>query len=183
VITSGKLVEELRQATDNELSFMAAVKESFQTDYTLGEVVHTDTYHITIIRTKLTHNLSVLFPHVHDEIVASFNDVITLSGQEWTAIPALDTVMQVVCRASSRIFVGLPLCRDPDYQKLAIQFTIDVVTAGTLINMFPNILKPLAGRVFSTLPKNVKECMKHLKPIVEERQRDTPGGHVVLAHF
>lgn len=27
VLTSGKLVEELRQATDNELSFMDAVKE------------------------------------------------------------------------------------------------------------------------------------------------------------
>lgn len=29
VITSGKLIDELRQATDNELSFMGAVKEVY----------------------------------------------------------------------------------------------------------------------------------------------------------
>lgn len=31
---------------------------------------------------------------------------------EWTAVPALNTMMQVVARTSSRIFVGLPLCRE-----------------------------------------------------------------------
>ena len=29
---------------------------------------------------------------------------------EWQSVPVMDTMMKVVCRASNRIFVGLPLC-------------------------------------------------------------------------
>lgn len=69
--------------------------------------------------------------------------------------------MQVVCRTSNRLFVGLPLCgycnrpvsqnvlrvdistgRDPDYIKLNIQFTIEVAMAAQGINLFPDLLKP-----------------------------------------
>lgn len=36
------------------------------------------------------------------------------------------------------------LGRDPDYLDLNVTFTIDVVTKGQIINMFPNFLKPCA---------------------------------------
>lgn len=78
---------------------------------------------------------------------------------EWTKIPALRTVMKIVCRTSNRLFVGLPLCmyfffslykclnqnilgRNPDYRALNEEFTISVFKGGYIINLFPNILKP-----------------------------------------
>ena len=70
-------------------------------------------------------------------------------------------MMKLVCRTSNRIFVGLPLCtllsssinrgarahnvgtgRDPDYGKLNIEFTVDVVKSALLINLFPEFLRP-----------------------------------------
>jgi hypothetical protein len=65
--------------------------------------------------------------------------------------------MKVVCRASNRIFVGLPLCtwllslkyyvlifegRNSDFVDLNVQYTVDVVKTATILRMLPNFLKP-----------------------------------------
>jgi hypothetical protein len=56
---------------------------------------------------------------------------------EWLTVPAFDTMMQIVCRTSNRLFVGLPLCRDPDFIKLNVDYAMDVIIAGQMINMLP----------------------------------------------
>jgi len=66
--------------------------------------------------------------------------------------------MNIVCRASNRIFVGLPHCessilvfkslsdmnpgRDPDFVALNVQFTADVLQAAALLHLFPPFLRP-----------------------------------------
>jgi hypothetical protein len=44
---------------------------------------------------------------VFDSCGAEIHDSVVL---EWKSITALNSVLQVVCRASNRHFVGLPLC-------------------------------------------------------------------------
>ena len=89
---------------------------------------------------------------------------------DWTSFKALETFMNIVCRASNRIFVGLPLCkssilvfkslsdmnpgRDPDFAALNVQFTTDVLQAAVLLRLFPPFLRPcvifvLGGGVYS----------------------------------
>ena len=46
-------------------------------------------------------------------------------------------LMQYITDLTAR-FTG----REPEYMKLNIQFTIDVVLGGITINLFPNVLKP-----------------------------------------
>jgi hypothetical protein len=65
----------------------------------------------------------------------------------------------IVCRASNRMLVGLPLCarflvitliliqcftigRDPDYLELNKQFAFDVIKSNRILRMFPHLLKP-----------------------------------------
>ncbi|THH31099.1 hypothetical protein EUX98_g3096 [Antrodiella citrinella] len=170
IVTGPKLIEELRKAGDDELSFDEAVADSLQVDYTLGPAIHHNGYHIPIIRTTLTRNLGALFPDVQDELSAAFNDIIPPS-KEWTKVPALATMMEVVCRTSNRIFVGLPLCRDPDFMSLNIEFTVDVVKSALMINLFPQFLRPLVGRLLSPVPSKIRRAARHLKPVIEERYR------------
>ena len=76
---------------------------------------------------------------------------------DWQSIRVMDKIMKVVCRASNRMFVGLPLCmwllslkyctlsfegRDPDFVDLNVQYTVDVVKTATILRMLPNFLKP-----------------------------------------
>ena len=98
-----------------------------QTDYTLGQNVTDNPYHLPIIRSQLTQALPLLVPEVHDEVVTACNEFIPITEgslitrpfllkdldniwTEWQSIRAVDTVMKVVGRASNRVFVGLPLC-------------------------------------------------------------------------
>ena len=80
-----------------------------------------------------------------------------LEHPEWKSVPALSSAQKVVCRTTNRVFVGLPLCepsplsfafiscalgRDPEWIDLNIQYTIDVMTGGAVLGLFPDLLKP-----------------------------------------
>lgn len=83
-------------------------------------------YHIPVCA-RLTRNLGVLYDGIHDEIAASFDDVLPdishgaslifmersflICSAGWVKVAAVDSAMQVVCRTTNRAFVGLPLCK------------------------------------------------------------------------
>lgn len=174
VYVSGRpLVEELRKAPEDVLSFNAAVAEALQTEHTLGSTIVSNHYHVSIIRSQLTRNLGVLFPDIVDEAKAAFGDNVDAKFQEneWVKLPAYDTVMNVVARISNRVFLGLPVCRDPGFIKLSIKITLDVVKSGQLLRPLPRFLRPLAARWFSAVPGNLKESTEYVGPIIADRRR------------
>ncbi|KAF8844225.1 cytochrome P450 [Paxillus ammoniavirescens] len=172
VIVSGpQFVEDVRKASDDELSFMEATNDNLNTEYTLGHDVHHNPYHVATIRSQLTRNLGILFPDIRDEIVTAFEESLDLQGNEWKSVPAFQTIQEVVCRTTNRVFVGLPLCRNPDWIDLTNRFTLDVVKGGVMIALFPKVLAPLVARFMTSVPGSARRGMKHLGPIIEERRR------------
>lgn len=105
---------------------------------------------------------------MREELQAAFEDAIPPSD-DWVKVPALDTIRQVVCRTSNRIFVGLPLCRNKDFQDLNIQFATDVIVAAITLQLMPAFLRSLTGRYLTTLPKSIARATKHLEPVILER--------------
>jgi len=75
----------------------------------------------------------------------------------------------VICRATNRVFVGVPLCRDLDYQKLNLSFAISVTIFGTIIGWFPKPLRPIVSRMLSNLPSKIQQEVEFIRPMVEER--------------
>ncbi|EGN99661.1 hypothetical protein SERLA73DRAFT_159877 [Serpula lacrymans var. lacrymans S7.3] len=173
VILSGpKLVEEIRKAPEDYLSAREGFSDILKPKYTLGhETIH-NPYHVSVILTQLTRNLAARFPDIIDEIKTSFDDNIQLVDYEWKSVPAYETIVRVVCRTSNRVFVGLPLCRDPDWNDLVSGFALDVVKVAVTIGLFPDFVAPFVGRLLSNLPRSVRRGMKHLQPIIEERQKN-----------
>ena len=149
-------------------------------EYSLGSEIVTDPYNIAVIRTSLNRNLAACYPNIQDEVVQSFKDVLSLDGDgeprtirlhrpltclcdictEWKAVPAMKTVLRIVCTVSNRFFVGLPLCtsqagthdkmadgymctgRDPDYLDMSMTFTVDVMKTAIVVNLTPKFLQP-----------------------------------------
>ncbi|KAL5531375.1 hypothetical protein ACEPAG_4252 [Sanghuangporus baumii] len=186
VLNRRDLIEEVTKASDEKVSFNEASADLFISKWTFGENIIKSHYHIPIIRNRLTRLLPTVFDDVMDEIEHAFNDLIPAAVEkEWVAIPTLDTARNVVCRTSNRIFVGLPLCRDPDYIDLNINHTIDIMkTVFTLIRV-PEILRPIISPFVSTAPRNIRRGMRLLGPVLEERFRlyeengdDWPGKPV-----
>ncbi|KZT08274.1 cytochrome P450 [Laetiporus sulphureus 93-53] len=163
------IIEEVRRMPEAQLSQMQSNREFLQVDYTLGSNVHENPYHVGLIRSNLTRNLTRLFPELHDEVVAAFGDAIRLDGEEWTKVPAMDTMLEIVCRTINRVVVGLPSCRNSDFCDLNKTFTIDTFTGGAIISLFPEFLKPLAAKYLTKVPASVNRGIRHLEPVITER--------------
>ncbi|KAG6919289.1 hypothetical protein DXG01_007421 [Tephrocybe rancida] len=174
VVGSQQLVDELRKAPDDQISFRDAILETIQALYTMGPEVSYDAYHVEVVKLSLTRSLVERFPDVQDEIRTAFEEHVPIT-EEWTPVVALPTIMKIVSRSANRLFVGLPLCQNPDYRDLNIQFTVDVMKAARTINLFPEFLKPtnpsgrLAGRYFTNIEPQIQRAMGHLRPLIQER--------------
>ncbi|GBE89843.1 Ent-kaurene oxidase [Sparassis crispa] len=171
VVTGPKLIDELRSLPDDQASFGEAVNEMLHSEYTIGRDVSEDAYHIGVVRGQLTRNLSALLPDVIDEVGMAFEEHIPVNDEGWLEVSAFSVMTQIVARASSRIFVGVPKCRDRDFLNLAIDFTTDVIMGEVIIGFFPTVLQPIAGRLFSRLGSSTRRATAHLRPIIDERRK------------
>ncbi|KAF8697276.1 hypothetical protein AX14_001384, partial [Amanita brunnescens Koide BX004] len=163
IVASGPdKVEEIRRAPDGVLS----MRDGLEGSSFIREMIASAAQ---VVRAPLTRNIEVRFPDVRNEIIAAFSDHIPARSDEWIKITAYPTIMDIVCRASNRMLVGLPLCRDPDYLELNKRFTIDLIKASYIINMVPPILYPVI-MPFLNVTNGVKRGMRHIGPLVKERE-------------
>ncbi|KAH8103118.1 cytochrome P450 [Cristinia sonorae] len=170
VMVSGEtLVQELRRAADDELSVEKAVNAMIYMEHTFSREVVDNQYHVSVVRTSLTRNLGVLYPIVREELVIASHDYIRPS-KEWMRIDAFQTIMKIVSRTSNRIFVGLPLCRDPEFMKLNLDFTTEVVKVALLFGAVPAFMRGLVVKLTS-LERLKRRAEELLRPLIEERLR------------
>ncbi len=123
--------------------------QQLQTDYTVSRSISADPYHVEVIRGAFTRNIAACFADVQDEIRAAFSDHIPMTeGMElysvadggalaniiidWIEVPAYQAALQIICRASNRMFIGLPLCEHLNPCLISTVFLITLVLeAGT----------------------------------------------------
>ncbi|KZT72304.1 cytochrome P450 [Daedalea quercina L-15889] len=173
IVSGADMNEELRKIPDSHATFHKAAEDLISIRYTLAESIVDRPIHVPVIRGPLTKNLAVLFDDVVDEINSAFADTIgsKLHGDEWTEVNVLMTMAVVISRASNRVFVGLPLCRNDDYLRIVRQFTFDVAKARVLLSWFPKLLKPVVGTLIPWARRATRNASVYLRPIIEDRQR------------
>ncbi|KAG6909195.1 hypothetical protein DXG01_001709 [Tephrocybe rancida] len=174
VVTGKKLINELAQAHDDDLSVIDAVADVLQTEFTMGASIKYDQYHVGVIGSTMTRNLVARFDDVYDEIASACEDVIQERAKgesgEWISVPAFDAVINVIARTGNRLFVGLPLCRNSEYLRLSRNWAIDVFIGAFFINFMPWLLKPLRQRIVDFRRRHFKHPGKdELKKTVTER--------------
>lgn len=169
VVSGPKLIDDIRKAAEHELSFEEAAHENLEVRYTAGPCIAENSYHVPIVRGQLTRNLPFLFNDVRDEVAKAFGDHIPPTD-DWTPVAAHPVIMQIVARATNRVFVGAPKCRDSDWLDLSIQFTADLILGAHIITQFPQFLKPLAARFFTRVPAAIRRGRRHLERTIEHRK-------------
>ncbi|KAJ7509510.1 cytochrome P450, partial [Mycena galericulata] len=169
VVSGATLINEVASAPESILSSVGGTQENLQVDLTIGREVFDNAYHIDVVRTTLTRNLGKCFPDIIDEIGCAFAETLELDGKDWRLVPGLPTLMTVVARTTNRMFVGLPICRNSEYLKLVVQFTIDVAIRAQFINLLPSVLRPSLGPLISSRNHSIRQGVKHLGPLIEYR--------------
>ncbi|KAJ8074970.1 hypothetical protein PM082_019297 [Marasmius tenuissimus] len=168
-------VRDICNAPEDVLSMQAAAEELLQLSKIVGPQFCNETYHIHAIRTSLNLNLARLLPMLLDEIARAFEDSINthLVDDGWTSLKASDLFSRMICRASNRAFVGLPLCRNTEYIDLASQFASHVFSAGTVIKMLiPSSLRGFTGGLFRSVHRHHCRMLRLVEPLVEKRRHE-----------
>ncbi|KAI6042751.1 cytochrome P450 [Pisolithus marmoratus] len=171
VVVGHHHLEDIKKSAEDELSLIEAANDSVKVDYLIGPEINSNPYHIAVTRIHFTRNLDLYYYDVKDEVHTAFEELLGLKDDAWKSVSAVETVRQVVCRASNRVFVGLPLCRDPDWIDLTSRFAVDVAMDANILNMFPKFLVPFVSKQLPNTAGGIKRGTKHLDPIVKERLR------------
>ncbi|KAG6852653.1 hypothetical protein C0991_010165 [Blastosporella zonata] len=132
----------------------------------MGPTVNTNTYHVPVIR-ALTRKIPEVLPGLHQEIIDAYQDLIS-PKDEWVNVKVLDNVMYIVNRVTNFAFVGAPLCRNKEYLKNNIDFTVSVTIGSEVLSCLPLFIRPFASNFLGTNTM-VDRSSKHLQPLIEER--------------
>ncbi|KAI4523121.1 cytochrome P450 [Schizophyllum commune Loenen D] len=174
VVISGRgLVDELRAAREDELSFRQAAERIFQMQYTFGLNLDHHDSQLRVVQGDVTRNIGHCFGEIYDEIETACNDVVAFqNGEEWCTVNAHDAVMTLVNRVGNRYFVGLPLCRHEGFLKANMEFAHGVMQAAGILHKFPSFVRPLIGKYLSPYRAIRHDLLQHIGAVVAQRIRD-----------
>lgn len=170
------MLDDIRKSSEEYLSFGDASLELLQMNHTINYPDLHQEYHVDVVRGPLTRGFPSRFEDIKDEIMASFQAILP-AKEEWKSYPLLGTLIPVICRTTNRLFVGLPLRRNPEWIRINSTLTVDIFSAGNRLNKTPGFLRPIVGRWITTYHKEARIVEKHLTPLVEDRlQKDKELG-------
>ncbi|KZT02240.1 cytochrome P450 [Laetiporus sulphureus 93-53] len=172
VVSGSDMNDELRKVPDSHMSFEEAAREFIQTKYTIAPDADKYPIHIAVIRGPLTRNLGVVFADVVDEVQAAFKEVLPVEGDEWIAVPVIRSMAEIVARATNRVFVGLPFCRNEEYLNTVVNFAFDVSKGRMILSYVPQLFKGIVGSMLPWSKRAINKVGVFIKPIIEERLRN-----------
>ncbi|KAJ7799153.1 cytochrome P450 [Mycena leptocephala] len=162
-------VVEVAAAPAHILSFEEPIWDRLQFQYTVGPEVQNNSYHLEVVRGALTPNLGRCFPRVRDEIVHAFDHVLGVRDTEWKLVQIYPASLQIIARTVNRLYVGLPVCREPEYLQLCIDYTLVIFLRGKTIGLFPKFLRPIVGPLISMRKATLRRALKFLGLLIDER--------------
>ncbi|KAH9918497.1 cytochrome P450 [Fomitopsis serialis] len=171
VVSGAAMNEELRKLPDDQMSFLDAAEDLLQAKYTIAKDILRNPIHIPVIRGPFTRNLAAFMPDVADEIASAVQEAVPDAGDEWVGVVASPAMARVVCRASNRVFIGLPMCRNPEFLEIVLNYTKDVGKSRFIMALTPILFKPIVGSLLPWSKNTLKKIAVLVGPLVNETFR------------
>ncbi|KAJ0163503.1 Ent-kaurene oxidase [Colletotrichum tanaceti] len=171
VILPGNLVDDVKNMPEDKVSLHAEVK----IDHSMAVTkVGGGTYGselLPTVRIDLTRHTNGAIPAILDELrFAMDTELSDVGNDKWSTKMLHMSVTKMSALMLSRIFIGRPISRRPEWLRSAIGYTIDLMRARHALNRYPYWLRLIIGR---WVPE-VKQMQSHLEcgkrilmPIVE----------------
>jgi cytochrome P450 len=174
IVLPNRFADEIRSR--EELNFPKAFEKEFFVNYP-GFDGHRqglidDWFIQDVTRIKLTQSLNLITHDLVDETTAAVHDIFGEDG-EWHTTLLKEGVMELVGRLSSRVFLGLPLCRNRRWLDIAKTYTIDSFVASYIMRVAPPILRPITYWFIpqaTRLRAEVRDARKLIMPEIERRK-------------
>ncbi|XP_006458669.1 hypothetical protein AGABI2DRAFT_115703 [Agaricus bisporus var. bisporus H97] len=182
VLNGEQYVDDIRNASDDVLSFVEAIEETTHTKYVLGPVAE-HPHHVVTLRSNVTRNIATKSDEIRDEVRAALHDLIPATEGPPHVNPLIGVYSQNDRLDTSSEFPSVSVGpdsyagiiskrlagRDPGYCAAMEKYLVDVLISAKIIDCFPELFRPLVGNYVTPVAKTMKQVMKYLAPTVQER--------------
>lgn len=176
-ITNPTVLDEIRTLPVSVMSSRAALDGMVHSKYLFFERIMGEAWHIEFIRRNLTEKLNKVMPEIFNEIVVAWEENTSIgAGDGWTKLSAYQVMLKIISRATNRVYVGIPLCRNEEYLDSLINFAVDIIFDMMILDLTPKFLRPLVNLLLCRRNKTLVIVMKHVGPIFEERRQQINDG-------
>ncbi|KFG80380.1 P450 monooxygenase [Metarhizium anisopliae] len=172
LILSRNYLDDLHNRPPQELSAIHGLIENFGGRYSGLGLLGKHDVGIRAFQMKITPNLAKLCDDMVDELEYSLRTDLP-PCHDWTSVSIQPFILRVVERIVHRTFVGLPLCRDPEWLKAAFGHADNVTITQIAMRSVPCFMRPLLDLClpFSWKYKaHLRAGKKVLIPEVERRR-------------
>lgn len=156
ILTGPEIVLPLSQAKwlveqpEHVLSQTEVNRQFLEADHTfLHPNIVREPVHPGVIRRELTHKLEGFATGIVRELELCLEANWGTDTEAWREVRVYDSMLDVISRLSTRVFVGEDLCRNEEFLKGARGFDRNVVVAAAGLNLLPGFLKPCVVPPFS----------------------------------
>ncbi|KAH7000529.1 cytochrome P450 [Ilyonectria destructans] len=156
---------------DDILSVDAAFADIDQVRWSLGhDKIVTDAYQAMVVKTDINCILENICTAMNNELGVIFDEQFGIDTENWKKINLLPTVKIIVAQAASCFTVGLPLCRNKDYLRTALDINQRLVINAAATGGAPRLLQPLIGTLLNIPTRRLLARMnKWFLPLWKQR--------------
>ncbi|EOD46159.1 putative cytochrome p450 protein [Neofusicoccum parvum UCRNP2] len=179
IILPNKFAEEIRN--DPHLSFSEGISKEFFSEYPGFEafkIIKERDILQEVTRIKLTQSLNFITEDLAEEASSAFKDTIG-DDAEWKEITFKPTVMELVARVSSRVFIGPEGCANKEWLAIFKQYTVDSFAAARDLRTWSPLLRPIVHWFLPScrqLRREMRAARRIVEPIISARRAGAAGG-------
>ncbi|KAF4880297.1 Cytochrome P450 monooygenase 1 [Colletotrichum siamense] len=175
IMLAPKHVDEIRN--DPKLSFLKNTEHDFHAylpgfePFGAGNAIQ---ILIMVAKKQLTKFLAKITKPLSDETAFSFQTVLG-DSTEWHEVGLGHSILNIVSRLSSRVFLGPEICRNEEWLNITVMYVVDSFIAAERLRMVP---KPLRRIVHWFLPEcqrvrsHVAQTRSIIQPVIDARARE-----------
>ncbi|KAI1470984.1 cytochrome P450 [Daldinia caldariorum] len=173
-----KYLGELRLIPSSKLSGVRAQIDNLVHRWTHTTLMMESDLHFRVLQNKLTAELPKYLDMAIEE--AEYGWALDVpQSEEWMEVDIQQMMRNLVARMTSRIFLGLPTCRDLEWLELAIKFPVDTFTTAFTLRRFPPwlhaVIAPLIPARYR-LRNRMKKALDILSPTIAQYRREKVPG-------
>ncbi|CAI6341409.1 unnamed protein product [Periconia digitata] len=158
------------------LSFAKAIVNDFSTHVPgfdpIAVIDHNSHVVQDVARKQLTKLLNTVTEPLAQETTFAVHHIFG-NSLEWQQAPLADSILNLVARLSSRVFLGEELCRDEEWLAITKEYTVDGFRAAVELAIVPQFLKfllPLFSSKCQVVRRKANRAREIITPVIENRR-------------
>ncbi|KAJ3536578.1 hypothetical protein NM208_g1525 [Fusarium decemcellulare] len=161
------LAQEIRN--DKRLDFSRWTFKTFHAHLPGFDGIRSGVGGSNLVQTVVTKDLTKLLNKVTEPLTEEMAMVLEerfTNNSDWHTISLREHVLHIVARISSRVFLGLELCRNDDWLRITREYTVTSFTAADDIRTWPRVIRPLIHWFLPSCRK-LREQARQAREIVD----------------